>query len=129
MHIFEKNWWAPDKFLKVMAVSESSRLSASLKKENVPVNRLIVNQILPPSASECKFCAMKRKVLCNFQTILAVVKFYLLKLCYNHTHLYNLLDCYCQSGNSIFLLAFLYFRTKYVHLIWLRVTQSCRYWN
>ncbi|XP_061347046.1 ATPase GET3B [Gastrolobium bilobum] len=45
----------------VMAVSESSRLSASLKKENVPVNRLIVNQILPPSASDCKFCAMKRK--------------------------------------------------------------------
>lgn len=47
---------------KVMAVSESSRLSASLKKENVPVKRLIVNQILPPSASDCKFCAMKRKV-------------------------------------------------------------------
>ncbi|KAK7343864.1 hypothetical protein VNO77_12947 [Canavalia gladiata] len=45
----------------VMAVSESSRLSASLKKENVPVKRLIVNQILPPSASDCKFCAMKRK--------------------------------------------------------------------
>ncbi|KAJ1403108.1 P-loop containing nucleoside triphosphate hydrolase [Sesbania bispinosa] len=45
----------------VMAISESSRLSASLKKENVPVNRLIVNQILPPSASDCKFCAMKRK--------------------------------------------------------------------
>ncbi|CAJ1976738.1 unnamed protein product [Sphenostylis stenocarpa] len=45
----------------VMAVSESSRLSASLKKENVPVNRLVVNQILPPSPSDCKFCAMKRK--------------------------------------------------------------------
>ncbi|XP_060676036.1 ATPase GET3B-like isoform X1 [Ziziphus jujuba] len=45
----------------VMAISESSRLSASLKKENVPVKRLIVNQILPPSASDCKFCAMKRK--------------------------------------------------------------------
>lgn len=45
-----------------MAVSESSRLSESLKKENVPVKRLIVNQILPPSASDCKFCAMKRKV-------------------------------------------------------------------
>jgi arsenite-transporting ATPase len=45
-----------------MAVSESSRLRASLKKENVPVKRLIVNQILPPSASDCKFCAMKRKV-------------------------------------------------------------------
>ncbi|KAK4593229.1 hypothetical protein RGQ29_017388 [Quercus rubra] len=45
----------------VMAVSESSRLRASLKKENVPVKRLIVSQILPPSASDCKFCAMKRK--------------------------------------------------------------------
>lgn len=45
----------------VMAVSESSRLSASLKKESVPVKRLIVNQILPPSASDCKFCSMKRK--------------------------------------------------------------------
>lgn len=45
----------------VMAISESSRLCASLRKENVPVKRLIVNQILPPSASDCKFCAMKRK--------------------------------------------------------------------
>uniref|UniRef100_A0A5B7BBQ7 ArsA/GET3 Anion-transporting ATPase-like domain-containing protein n=1 Tax=Davidia involucrata TaxID=16924 RepID=A0A5B7BBQ7_DAVIN len=45
----------------VMAASESSRLCASLKKENVPVKRLIVNQVLPPSASDCKFCAMKRK--------------------------------------------------------------------
>ncbi|XP_057530572.1 ATPase GET3B-like [Amaranthus tricolor] len=45
----------------VMAINESARLAASLKKENVPVKRLIVNQILPPSASDCKFCAMKRK--------------------------------------------------------------------
>ncbi|XP_022966746.1 ATPase ASNA1 homolog 2-like [Cucurbita maxima] len=45
----------------VMAVNESSRLHASLKKESVPVKRLIVNQILPPSATDCKFCAMKRK--------------------------------------------------------------------
>ncbi|TYJ16074.1 hypothetical protein E1A91_A10G225900v1 [Gossypium mustelinum] len=45
----------------VMAVSESSRLRASLNKENVPVRRLIVNQILPPSALDCKFCAVKRK--------------------------------------------------------------------
>ncbi|XP_040368329.1 ATPase GET3B isoform X2 [Rosa chinensis] len=45
----------------VMAVSESSRLHASLKKETVPVKRLIVNQILPPSASDCKFCSIKRK--------------------------------------------------------------------
>ncbi|KAB2010453.1 hypothetical protein ES319_D10G239000v1 [Gossypium barbadense] len=45
----------------VMTVSESSRLRASLSKENVPVRRLIVNQILPPSAFDCKFCAVKRK--------------------------------------------------------------------
>ncbi|KAK4764715.1 hypothetical protein SAY86_025805 [Trapa natans] len=45
----------------MMAVSESSRLHASLKKESVPVKTLIVNQVLPPSASGCKFCAMKRK--------------------------------------------------------------------
>ncbi|KAI5648626.1 hypothetical protein M9H77_34631 [Catharanthus roseus] len=45
----------------VMAISESSRLCSSLKKEDVPVKRLIVNQILPPSASDCKFCEMKRK--------------------------------------------------------------------
>ncbi|KAF6167791.1 hypothetical protein GIB67_027569 [Kingdonia uniflora] len=45
----------------VMAINESSRLCASLKKETVPVKRLIVNQILPPSASDCKFCTMKRK--------------------------------------------------------------------
>ncbi|KAL9237883.1 hypothetical protein vseg_012380 [Gypsophila vaccaria] len=45
----------------VMAINESSRLCASLKKESVPVRRLIVNQLLPPSASDCKFCAMKRK--------------------------------------------------------------------
>ncbi|XP_068658626.1 ATPase GET3B-like [Aristolochia californica] len=45
----------------VMAINESSRLSASLKKENVPIRRLIVNQVLPPSVSDCKFCAMKRK--------------------------------------------------------------------
>ncbi|PIN18131.1 putative arsenite-translocating ATPase [Handroanthus impetiginosus] len=45
----------------VMALSESSRLCVSLRKEKVPVQRLIVNQLLPPSASDCKFCAMKRK--------------------------------------------------------------------
>lgn len=45
-----------------MAISESSRLHASLRKECIPVQRLIVNQVLPPSASDCKFCAMKRKV-------------------------------------------------------------------
>ncbi|XP_078427564.1 ATPase GET3B-like [Wolffia australiana] len=45
----------------VMAVSESSRLRTSLKKEGVLVNRLIVNQLLPPSSSDCKFCNIKRK--------------------------------------------------------------------
>lgn len=44
-------------------MSESSRLRESLKKEGVPVKRLIVNQILPPSSSDCKFCAVKRKVI------------------------------------------------------------------
>ncbi|CAL9007729.1 unnamed protein product [Prunus brigantina] len=48
---------------KVIAVSELSRLHASLTKESVPVNRLIVNPILPPSASDCKFCSIKRQVL------------------------------------------------------------------
>ncbi|XP_010456712.1 PREDICTED: ATPase ASNA1 homolog 2-like [Camelina sativa] len=45
----------------VMAVNESSRLHASLRKENVPVHRLIVNQLLPQSESDCKFCSMRRK--------------------------------------------------------------------
>ncbi|KAF5744728.1 ATPase ASNA1 2 [Tripterygium wilfordii] len=45
----------------VMAISESSRLHASLRKESVPVQRLIVNQVLPPSGSDCKFCAVRRK--------------------------------------------------------------------
>eukprot|EP01018_Ginkgo_biloba_P021387 Gb_19484 [translate_table: standard] len=45
----------------VMAVSESSRLRFSLEKESVPVKRLIVNQVLPASSSDCRFCAVKRK--------------------------------------------------------------------
>ncbi|EEC74000.1 hypothetical protein OsI_08919 [Oryza sativa Indica Group] len=45
----------------VMAISESARLHSSLRNESVPVKRLIVNQILPPSSSDCKFCAIKRK--------------------------------------------------------------------
>ncbi|XP_057782565.1 ATPase GET3B-like [Salvia miltiorrhiza] len=45
----------------VMAINESSRLCASLRKEKVPVNRLVINQLLPPSASDCKFCSMRRK--------------------------------------------------------------------
>ncbi|KAK6228230.1 hypothetical protein SCA6_000572 [Theobroma cacao] len=45
-----------------MAVSELSRLRTFLEMENVPVRRLIVNQILHPSASDCKFCAVKRKM-------------------------------------------------------------------
>ncbi|KAJ8543956.1 hypothetical protein K7X08_025574 [Anisodus acutangulus] len=39
----------------------SLRLCASLKKETIPVRKLIVNQVLPPSTSECKFCLMRRK--------------------------------------------------------------------
>ena len=57
-HFFLAIWFG----FKVMAVSESMRLFASLKKEHVPVQRLVVNQVLPPSTSECKFCEMKRKV-------------------------------------------------------------------
>ncbi|XWS07975.1 hypothetical protein CRYUN_Cryun41cG0037200 [Craigia yunnanensis] len=53
--------WIFPSITQVMAVNESSTLRASLKKEYVPVRRLIVNQILPPSASDCKFCAVKRK--------------------------------------------------------------------
>lgn len=45
----------------VMAINESSRLHASLRKENVPVHRLIVNQLLPHSQSDCKFCSVRRK--------------------------------------------------------------------
>ncbi|VVB16769.1 unnamed protein product [Arabis nemorensis] len=45
----------------VMAINESSRLHASLRKENVPVHRLIVNQLLPQSESDCKLCSMRRK--------------------------------------------------------------------
>ncbi|CAA0815053.1 P-loop containing nucleoside triphosphate hydrolases superfamily protein [Striga hermonthica] len=45
----------------MMALRESSRLCASLRKEKVPVQKLIVNQLLPPSTSGCKFCEMKRK--------------------------------------------------------------------
>lgn len=45
----------------VMAINESSRLHASLRKENVPVQRLIVNQLLPDSQSDCKFCSVRRK--------------------------------------------------------------------
>ncbi|GBG75288.1 hypothetical protein CBR_g19921 [Chara braunii] len=45
----------------VMAVSESSRLLKSLEKEGVPVKRLVVNQIMPKSSTDCKFCNIKRK--------------------------------------------------------------------
>ncbi|CAM0944198.1 unnamed protein product [Alopecurus aequalis] len=48
-------------FIIVMAISESARLHSSLLKESVPVRRLIVNQVLPPSSSDCTFCAIKRK--------------------------------------------------------------------
>jgi len=48
-----------------MAINESSRLHASLRKENVPVHRLIVNQLLPQSESDCKFCSIRRKVSTN----------------------------------------------------------------
>lgn len=45
----------------VMAISESSRLCTSLEKEDVPVKRLIVNQVMSSAPTDCKFCNMKRK--------------------------------------------------------------------
>lgn len=57
-----------------MAISESSRLRTSLRKENVSVQRLIINQVLPPSASDCKFCAMKREVYLIFSIPFSVTR-------------------------------------------------------
>ncbi|CAI5934720.1 unnamed protein product [Closterium sp. NIES-64] len=45
----------------IMAINESARLLKSLEVEGVPVKRLIVNQILPKSNTDCKFCNIKRK--------------------------------------------------------------------
>uniref|UniRef100_M8BQ99 ATPase ASNA1-2-like protein n=1 Tax=Aegilops tauschii TaxID=37682 RepID=M8BQ99_AEGTA len=45
----------------VMAITESSRFHASLKKDGASATRLVVNQVLPPSTSECRFCSTKRK--------------------------------------------------------------------
>jgi arsenite-transporting ATPase len=45
----------------VMAISESARLLKSLTKEGVPVKRLIVNQLLSKTPTDCKFCNIKRK--------------------------------------------------------------------
>lgn len=55
----------------VMAINESGRLRQSLLKEGVPVKRLIVNQILPPSSTDCKFCNVKRK---DQQRALEIIK-------------------------------------------------------
>jgi arsenite-transporting ATPase len=49
-------------FSQMMAVDEASRFHASLKKVRAHTRRLIVNQVLPPSASDCRFCAAKRRV-------------------------------------------------------------------
>ncbi|PAN38517.1 hypothetical protein PAHAL_7G177600 [Panicum hallii] len=45
----------------MMAVSESSRFHSSLKKYGAHARRLVINQVLPPSASDCRFCASKRR--------------------------------------------------------------------
>lgn len=45
-----------------MAISESGRLRKSLIAEGVPVKRLIVNQLLSKTPTDCKFCNIKRKV-------------------------------------------------------------------
>jgi len=49
-------------FSQMMGVSESSRFHSSLKKYGSHTRRLVVNQVLPPSASDCRFCAAKRRV-------------------------------------------------------------------
>ncbi|CAL5068201.1 unnamed protein product [Urochloa decumbens] len=45
----------------MMAVGESSRFHSSLNKDGVHTRRLVVNQVQPPSASDCRFCAAKRR--------------------------------------------------------------------
>ncbi|CAN6235248.1 unnamed protein product [Urochloa humidicola] len=45
----------------MMAVGESSRFHSSLKKDGAHTRRLLVNQVQPPSASDCRFCAAKRR--------------------------------------------------------------------
>eukprot|EP00898_Chlorokybus_atmophyticus_P003289 jgi/Chlat1/3961/Chrsp26S08870 len=45
----------------MMALLESSRLIAELRKEGVPVKRFVINQILPESVVDCKFCRAKYK--------------------------------------------------------------------
>lgn len=88
----------PIYLLEVMAINESSRLRSSLRKENVPVKRLVVNQVLPPSASDCKFCAVKRKV-----PYVYLIKFYiyiLRKLNYIHRHAATLI-LYCFPFNDV----------------------------
>jgi arsenite/tail-anchored protein-transporting ATPase len=47
---------------QMMAVTESSRFHESLKKDGAHTRRLVINQVLPPSASDCRFCAAKRRV-------------------------------------------------------------------
>lgn len=45
-----------------LAVSESGRLLSALRKEGVPVRRIVVNQVVPEaSAKHCKYCEMRRK--------------------------------------------------------------------
>uniref|UniRef100_A0A0D9W5T3 ArsA/GET3 Anion-transporting ATPase-like domain-containing protein n=1 Tax=Leersia perrieri TaxID=77586 RepID=A0A0D9W5T3_9ORYZ len=44
-----------------MAVCESSRFHASLKEDGVLVTKLVVNQVLPSSESDCRFWASKLK--------------------------------------------------------------------
>ena len=44
----------------MMAVYESKRLLASLNHYNIPIRRIIINQLIPES-TECKFCLSRRK--------------------------------------------------------------------
>jgi len=44
----------------IMAINESERLREQLKMEEIPVDHVIVNQVLPENP-ECKFCSVRAK--------------------------------------------------------------------
>ncbi|KAG2248382.1 hypothetical protein Bca52824_088010 [Brassica carinata] len=50
---------APFSYLFIRSLS--SGLHASLRKENVPVHKFIVKQLLPHFEFDCKFCSVERK--------------------------------------------------------------------
>ena len=44
----------------IMAINESERLADQLKLEEIQVNNVIVNQIIPEN-TDCKFCSVRAK--------------------------------------------------------------------